>query len=455
MTRSTIFAILLAIFALMISSVSGGAPPAAAQDYHLPLTDGLTHAGVASCTNAGCHGDQVAGIGAGPVVGQNEYFRWRGAGQIGAHSRAYAVLLEPQSKRIAANLGIGPAHEARQCLACHADNIPVSLRGDRFQISDGVGCEACHGGAENWLASHRIGPPHAENIANGLYPTEDPTARAELCMSCHLGSAAENQFVTHRIMGAGHPRMKFELDLYTAIQRHHVVDADYRARKTVAEGAKVWAIGQAAALGRMLELFVNENVGMSGAFPELVFFDCHACHQPISNDISKLGWRPNPGRPLGPGAPTFNDAHLIMLTAAARILDADAAATLDAQGRRLHAAMQNSRPEVLAAAATLRDTARSLAAQLQQTAFSDAIARDMLNEVLANSLSARYTNYAAAEQALFAVQRLTADLTDETAPPALADAIDRASRYVASPYAYDQSAFRRSLTEIASILDAS
>ncbi|GAB4520742.1 MAG: hypothetical protein Tsb0010_05010 [Parvularculaceae bacterium] len=394
----------------------------------------------------------MAGAGAGPVVGQNEYFRWRGPGQIGAHSRAYAVLLEPQSQRIAANLGIGPAHEADECLACHSDNVPPAMRGDRFQISDGVGCEACHGGAENWLASHRIGPPHAENIANGLYPTEDPTARAELCISCHLGSSVENQFVTHRIMGAGHPRMKFELDLYTTIQKHHTVDEDYRARKEVAESAQVWAIGQAVTLARMLDLFVNENVGMSGAFPELVFFDCHACHQPISNDISQLSWRPNPARPVGPGSPTFNDAHLIMLTAAARALDTQAAETLEAQGRRFHAALLESRDDAMAAARALAATARDLAAQFDRTSFEDADARAMLGQVLAASLSARYTNYAAAEQALFAVQRLTADITGEDPPRELSDAVNRASQHVASPYAYNQSGFRRALNEIASMI---
>jgi len=176
---------------------------AQAQEPATPLTDGVAHMGVSSCSSAGCHGDQVSGPGAGPVVGQNEYFRWRSSGEAGAHSRAYAVLLTPHGQRIARNLGIGKAEEAAVCLDCHADNVALDQRSERFQLSDGVACEACHGGAEDWLAFHRIGAGHDANIDAGLYPTEAPEARARLCLGCHLGSKTKNQFVTHQIMGAG------------------------------------------------------------------------------------------------------------------------------------------------------------------------------------------------------------------------------------------------------------
>jgi len=45
-----------------------------------------------------------------------------------------------------------------------------------------------------------------------MYPTEEPMERARLCLSCHLGT--ERKFATHEIMGAGHPRLAFELELY-------------------------------------------------------------------------------------------------------------------------------------------------------------------------------------------------------------------------------------------------
>ncbi|MEX0643768.1 MAG: multiheme c-type cytochrome, partial [Parvularculaceae bacterium] len=425
-----------------------------------PLFDGFKHMGVASCTNAGCHGDQVIGSGAGSVVGQNEYIRWLSPGQKGAHSRAYTVLWNEHSRRIADNLGIGPAYQSPICLNCHADNVAPNLRGDRFQISDGVGCEACHGGAENWLASHRSAPGHEQNVSIGLYPTELPLARGKLCLGCHLGSIEENQFVSHRIMGAGHPRLKFELDLYTAMQSHHTIDEDYRARKVAAPGAKVWAVGQALALQRTLELVSDKTLGLDGAFPEFVFFDCHACHQPIADDDSTLSWCANPARGLGPGAPTFNDANLIMLIAAARVLDPALAGELEAEGRAVHAAAQKSHASFIEAAQRLKETADGLVRRFDGLDYGEGSGRDVLDQILSDRLAERYTNYAVAEQALFAVQRLVADLGDggklsQSGMRRLSKAIADAGEAVESPYSYNQEQFRRALKTVESMLDKS
>ena len=38
----------------------------------------------------------------------------------------------------------------------------------------------------------------------------------------------------------------------------------------------------------------DPNTGTSGLFPELVFFDCHACHHPMSD----LRWNPRPSRTI-------------------------------------------------------------------------------------------------------------------------------------------------------------
>ena len=418
-----------------------------AQPAPTPLVDGLVHKGVASCTTAGCHGDQVSGRGLGPVVGQNEYFIWRSPFQQGAHSRAYDVLLSPLGKRIANNLGIGPAEEAGECLACHADNVPAALRSDRFQITDGVGCEACHGGSEKWLTAHRQGDNHAANVANGLYPTELPTDRARMCLGCHLGSSIDNQFVSHRIMGAGHPRLKFELDLYTAVQQHHTVDEDYAARKTVAPGAQVWLVGQTMALQRTLNLLIDPQTGVDGVFPEFVFFDCHACHQTITSTEKGLNWRPNPARGLGPGMVVLNDANYIMLLAAAKVIDPALARRLERDGKALHRATQQGRSAMVKAARTLNATSEEFMAGAMAADYSDkALVRAMLREIIGATTTRRYTNYAAAEQALFAVQRLAAALDARTA--GVSDVIQEASRYAENPYTYNQSAFRRALQKL-------
>ncbi len=87
----------------------------------------------------------------------NEYRIWQ---QEDRHAQAFRTLELAESKRIATNLGLPNATAARICLDCHADNVPSDKRGPKFQMSDGVGCEACHGGSEKWLESHADGKRH-------------------------------------------------------------------------------------------------------------------------------------------------------------------------------------------------------------------------------------------------------------------------------------------------------
>src|SRR5690606_8941710 len=115
----------------------------------LPQDGADTHRGVASCASAVCHGSIVPKTDGNAL--QNEYRTWT---LHDMHARAYKVLLNDESKLIAKKLGLANAHEADVCLDCHADNVAAGKRGRRFQLSDGVGCEACHGGAERWIKSH-------------------------------------------------------------------------------------------------------------------------------------------------------------------------------------------------------------------------------------------------------------------------------------------------------------
>jgi hypothetical protein len=134
------------------------------------------HNGVASCATSACHG-KVAPV-AGRNVWLNEYHLWSTQDR---HSRAYQTLMSSASRSMAERLGLPNAHTAQACLTCHADNVPGALRGAKFQISDGVGCEACHGGSERWLKSHtQPGVSHADNVAQGLYPTDNPRPRRPL-----------------------------------------------------------------------------------------------------------------------------------------------------------------------------------------------------------------------------------------------------------------------------------
>src|SRR5262245_22809370 len=185
--------------------------PAYAQS---PVADNRGHIGVASCSGSNCHGATERPTAS--AVPGNEYLIWS---KRDKHRNAYAVLLEERAVRMARALGLPDAVNQSLCLDCHADNVPAAQRGRQFQLSDGVSCEACHGGAADWLGPHISGAGHRANVAAGLYPLEQPVARAEKCLGCHYGDG--KRFVEHRLYGAGHPRLGFELDTYTAIEPAH------------------------------------------------------------------------------------------------------------------------------------------------------------------------------------------------------------------------------------------
>ncbi len=409
---------------------------------------GATYVGVASCGGTTCHGRSE---GDGPVVRQDEIMLWQDPSTAaGAHSRAYAVLRDPRSQVIAQRLGIGEASNAPMCLGCHA--TPPGPRGARFQVSDGVGCESCHGPASGDLSSHyAVGGTHPNNVSRGLVPLENPRARAAICLDCHFGSADEGQFVTHRIMAAGHPRISFELDLFTTLQQHHQEDDDYRNRKGAMDSVQIWAIGQAMALDRSLGLFSTQRLGTEGMFPEFYFFDCHSCHRRISDETD---YRPtalaNPGRPIPSGMPPYNDENMIMLAAAARVVSPQLAARFERDSRAFHLAIARDRGSAVAAASTLRETARALA-----NAFSSApIGRDrtfaIINTITSEAISPRFTDYAGSVQAVMATDTLLSALVDDGQIPlrtanAIRADINTAYRAVRDPNAYSPGDFRAAL----------
>ena len=411
------------------------------------------HQGVASCAGSTCHGRQAP---TGAVVRQNELVSWQDPSSPGgAHSRAWRTLTYPRAQAIAARLGLGPAQTAPACLGCHAEQAPPGARGARFQVSDGVGCESCHGASEGWLASHyTVGVSHAANVSRGMVALENPAVRADVCLDCHWGGDKPNQFVSHRMMSAGHPRLFFELELFTAFQQHHDVDADYRARKASADGVRTWAIGQSMALERILTVY-GTGRAQDGVFPEFYFFDCHSCHRPISdNPGATLTVERNPGRPIPSGAPPFNDETMIMLAAAARTASPALAERFQADSRAFHQALTTDRASAVAAASRLASTTRALTGDFASSPFSRADTFAILDDVLGDALAPRFTDYSGGAQAVMAVDTLLTALVDQGqvdggAVRALRPELDRAYAAVRDPNAWRPQEFRRVMRGIA------
>jgi len=430
-----------ALLLLFSVTLSAEPPP-------LPQHSEDLHLGVVTCAGSTCHGATRPFQDSNVL--QNEYVTWH---RDDSHSKAYQVLLNEQSRRIARNLGLEAAHTAAICLDCHADNVPAERRGERFELSDGVGCEACHGGAERWLGPHTSGRnSHQDNLELGLYPTEEPAARAKLCLSCHLGD--QTKLVTHRIMGAGHPRLSFELDTFTDIQPpHYVIDADYRERKQVWPGAQVWAVGQFKAADRLLTLLQSPVHSQPGLFPELFFYDCHACH----HSFNQPNWTPRQTTGLGPGQVRLNDAHLLMIKHIVQHLAPAQAKTFAQAVRALHQATTESMAATRQAARRLQTLLDNLQDQLLERPFTAEDMRTIARALVAEGLRGEHSDYAAAEQSTMALASIInsmalAGALDESQSEALTAALDKIYTALADEDRYQPQRYVAALKSLQGVL---
>jgi Cytochrome c554 and c-prime len=380
-----------------------------------PVSSGFKHLGVASCATSVCHSKIAAQTGRN--VALNEVRIWE---QQDRHAQAYRALERPLAQAIAKKLGLVSATSAKICLDCHADNVPDAMRGPKFVVREGIQCEACHGGSERWIKSHSDkNATHAANLALGMYPTENPVRRAQLCLSCHLGT--DTKFANHRLMGAGHPRMRFELDTFSVNQPpHYQVDADYVERKGKIDEINLWVAGQIESERVYLTLLQGPLFAHTGLIPELAFYDCFGCH----HALDKPRWTPERAGPgIAPGTLRLQKQNLLMLQAVAESIGEGAAATeLVESGNALVRAGQTD-------AAAVREDARKLSAWLNarepwtRRAFSQADITNVRKTLLRYAASDRASDYGAAEQVILGVESMSYALGDHDKRGADIDAL--------------------------------
>jgi hypothetical protein len=288
------------------------------------------HLGVASCASSVCHGK----IAPQPNrdVQLNEYTIWS---RNDRHSQAFNRLKSAEALKMGAKLGIENPSGSKMCFGCHADTQAANAVGananatviTKFKQSDGVGCEACHGGSEKWIESHaQTSTTHKDNVARGMYPTEQPLERATVCLSCHLGT--RDRFATHVIMGAGHPRLSFELTTYTENQPRHYdpTSSSYIKRKGTIDGMNLWVTGQIESAERYLSLLDTDLLTPGGMIPELAFYECFSCHH-RTDDLRWARTRAGPG--IAPGTLRLQKQNFVMLQALASVIDPAIATELE------------------------------------------------------------------------------------------------------------------------------
>jgi hypothetical protein len=210
-------------------------------------------------------------------------------------------------------------------------------------------------------------------------------------------------------MGAGHPRLSFELDTFQALQpAHHQVDNDYAARKPTYSRIAVWAYGQLEA-ARMQVQLVQQRFSRDGStFPELALFNCHSCHESSMRHLDWTRGLTTIGNP--PGSVPLNDGHLRMSLVIARQVDANSARDILSLTQALQEASGESRDRVSQTSGRLEAVLRQLESTVAERRWSAAQEGDVLAGILDLGARREYRDYISAEQAVMATELIMIDL---------------------------------------------
>lgn len=112
-----------------------------------------------------------------------QYKQWKST----KHAKAYETLATDEAKAVAKKAGVeGNPQESPKCLSCHVTGYeaPAKLKTDKYDKTDGVWCESCHGaGGDYWKMPVMMGIAKGTMDAAKYGLTVKPNK--ETCVQCH------------------------------------------------------------------------------------------------------------------------------------------------------------------------------------------------------------------------------------------------------------------------------
>jgi hypothetical protein len=128
------------------------------------------YVGASKCKS--CHKKELIG---------NQYGAWEEM----KHSKAFETLKSEDAAKIAKEKGLAvPAHEADECLKCHATAFGLTeaqVAKKPLKLSDGVQCESCHGPGSKYRKKKTMSD-HDKAVAAGMW---EPGDNEKICTECH------------------------------------------------------------------------------------------------------------------------------------------------------------------------------------------------------------------------------------------------------------------------------
>lgn len=365
----------------------------------------------------------------------------------------------------------------KSCLRCHA-TWPMGsvhpLGKPHHPVVDlnlGVSCQGCHGPASKWNGAHsKMWWRRVSNEAKsklGFIDLRDSVVKAEVCTSCHVGSAKEERFVRHEWYAAGHPPLPgFELASFSAQMPAHwkplrekedfegrtatsapvpdgaadrvvlninISDADIKPSYQEANFGSLKP-GPFADQPRTREVLVSaavvlrSYVNLAGdhaaaaaegrqAWPEFALYDCAACHHELRR---REGLAARPMRRGPPGRPPFPLWPSALFDLAAQHLVAEEPASegrLNELRTSLHDLERayTARPfgdakQIAAAANKLAPQLDALCGELGKSRFDDQATRRALTLLVTEGRAEiDLRDYSTARQVAWAIRELSKD----------------------------------------------
>ncbi len=359
------------------------------------------------------------------------------------HKSAYLVLEGDRGKQMAQLLGsdVDVTKPEAGCINCHGVSTGDAKR-DRFKLSDGVSCVVCHGPYEEWVDVHgsalaskrdqwRAKTREEKEQLWGMTDLWNPGKRAKLCLSCHVGNAAENKVVTHQMYAAGHPPLPgVEVSTFSDLMPRHWQFQSAKPPKvreilqfdeTRMEQAELVLVSAAATLRESMTLIadkakeVSSPQGQRGLL-DFALFDCYACHHDLKpGDKQQASPRAQRGYDVIPGRPMPRPWPTALIEVGVRHASADPAeaqkhrAEFDAAMKKL-ADAYSARPfgdpsRVEAEARAVSTWADCLMKKLQAAKYTQQDARKLL-EHLCELPDAKKTDFDSARQIAWAFKSI-------------------------------------------------
>ena len=284
----------------------------------------------------------------------------------------------------------------------------LERQGPKFDATEGVGCETCHGPADRWKAKHdlpgwQLLSPE-DKAQYGFRTLRNASKRVGACANCHLGSSERE--VNHDLIAAGHPDLTFEMDLFSAVMPPHWVESKTGDNSDPWRTLRVGAVAQAVQLREGLLRLSRRSSGPN--WPEYAELDCFACHHSLTKPEDS--WRQQSGYPgRRAGIATWNRARDVVFHRLAEQVNPDAAGQLQADIQRLSGLLgqlNGSRAAIAETANHAAGIADQIAQQLASHAYNNAFALRVMRGIASDGGAISAQGERTAEQAAMTLDSL-------------------------------------------------